>query len=97
MAYDGIAVACMVRELSEKLCGGRIDKITQPQWDEINITIRNNGKNHKLLVSASTSFARCILPGAKKIRKGSYVLYAAAKTFNRRENPPLYQPILNVL
>lgn len=66
MAYDGIAVACMVRELSEKLCGGRIDKITQPQWDEINITIRNNGKNHKLLVSASTSFARVHLTGEQK-------------------------------
>ena len=39
----------MVDELSEILTGGRIDKIYQPEYDEILINIRAQGKILSLL------------------------------------------------
>ncbi len=55
MAFDGITVACLVKELSDKLTGGRIYKIAQPEPDELLITIKNNGTQYRLLLSASAS------------------------------------------
>ncbi len=42
MALDGITVSNIVYELSSLLKGGRMDKIYQPQKDEIVISVRNN-------------------------------------------------------
>ena len=39
MALDGITVHCIKDELSSRLTGGRIDKIYQPQKDEIILTV----------------------------------------------------------
>ncbi len=58
MAFDGVAVACTVNELNILLTGGRVDKINQPEFDEINILIRSQGKNHRLIASASSSSPR---------------------------------------
>jgi predicted ribosome quality control (RQC) complex YloA/Tae2 family protein len=58
MAFDGIAISCIVKELESNLLNGRIDKITQPERDEIHINIRADGKNHKLIASASYSNPR---------------------------------------
>ncbi len=55
MAFDGITVACLVRELSDKLTGGRIYKIAQPEPDELLITIKNNNSQYRLVLSASAS------------------------------------------
>lgn len=55
MAFDGTAVAALNFELNKKLAGGRINKIAQPEKDELLITIKNNGSQFKLLVSASAS------------------------------------------
>ena len=44
MALDGIAVSNIIYELNKSLIGGRIDKIYQPQKDEIVMSVRNNGK-----------------------------------------------------
>ena len=40
MAFDGITTACLVRELSDRLTGGRIYKIAQTDKDELTITIK---------------------------------------------------------
>ena len=40
MAFDGITTACLVRELSQKLTGGRIYKISQTDRDELMLTIK---------------------------------------------------------
>lgn len=66
MAFDGIAISCIMRELEKALVGGRIDKITQPERDEINIVIRNEGKKHRLLASASSSSPRIHLTEEQK-------------------------------
>ena len=38
MAFDGITIAAMVSELNKNLSGGRINKIAQPENDELLIT-----------------------------------------------------------
>ena len=40
MAFDTICVNKIVSELSEKLIGGKIDKVHQPEKDEILLIIR---------------------------------------------------------
>ncbi|OQB15263.1 MAG: hypothetical protein BWY15_00634 [Firmicutes bacterium ADurb.Bin193] len=66
MAFDGIVLSCVKRELENALTGGRIDKITQPERDEINILIRSEGENRRLLISASSSSPRIHLTGVQK-------------------------------
>ena len=58
MPFDGIVAKCIVRELSKELSGGRIDKVLQPEADEIVLVIRAQGKNHRLLLSASPRYPR---------------------------------------
>ncbi len=58
MSFDGVFTHLMVKELSEELIHGRINKIQQPYENEIVLIIRSKGKNHKLLLSAHPSYAR---------------------------------------
>lgn len=55
MAFDGITIAALVRELSEKIVGGHVQKIAQPETDELLLTIKNNRISYKLQISASAS------------------------------------------
>ena len=38
MAFDGITIYALVQELNQKLCNGYIEKIFQPESDELNST-----------------------------------------------------------
>ncbi len=58
MSFDGIVMSSLVYELSSLLTNGRIDKVHQPENDEILLSIRNESKNYKLLISASSSNPR---------------------------------------
>ena len=40
MAFDGITVAALTKELKETICDGRIAKIAQPESDELLLTIK---------------------------------------------------------
>ena len=42
MALDGLVIHSIVNELSSKLIGGKIDKIYQPEDDEVVLNIRNS-------------------------------------------------------
>ena len=55
MAFDGTTVAALVHELNEKIAGGHVQKIAQPEQDELLLTIKNNRMNYKLRISASAS------------------------------------------
>ena len=55
MALDGIVIANMVKELNESILGGKINKIAQPENDELLITITNNKTQYRLLISAGAS------------------------------------------
>jgi predicted ribosome quality control (RQC) complex YloA/Tae2 family protein len=58
MSFDGLFTKSMADELKQQLKGGRINKVYQPYKNEIILTIRAAGTNHKLLLSAHPSYAR---------------------------------------
>ncbi len=55
MAFDGFTMAALTKELSDKLTEGRLQKIAQPEPDELLLTIKNNRTNFRLVLSASPS------------------------------------------
>lgn len=55
MALDGITIANVVRELNEELAGGRVNKIAQPERDELMLTLKGKAGQKRLLISASAS------------------------------------------
>ena len=55
MALDGIAIACMAKEIRERLTGGKITRIAQPETDALMLTIKNQKDTWKLFVSAGAS------------------------------------------
>ncbi|MEG6567855.1 NFACT RNA binding domain-containing protein [Thermoanaerobacterium saccharolyticum] len=66
MALDGITLYGIVNELKSTLLDGKIDKIYQPEKDEIIIFVRNNGNNYKLLLSSNANFPRAYLTDENK-------------------------------
>ena len=58
MAFDAIVVNSLARELNEKLANTKIDKVYQPEKDEICLKIRAGKENYKLVLSASPSHPR---------------------------------------
>ena len=66
MPLDGFTLGLIARELNDTLKGGRIDRIIQPERDELIFTIRSGGANHMLLLSASAGNARAHLTKIKK-------------------------------
>lgn len=66
MAFDGITIANIAKELSDNLSGGRIYKIAQPETDELLITIKNNGSQYRLLLSADASLPLIYLTNKNK-------------------------------
>jgi predicted ribosome quality control (RQC) complex YloA/Tae2 family protein len=58
MSFDGLFTKAMVDELVHSLKGGRITKVQQPYKNEVILSIRANGVNQKLLLSAHPSYAR---------------------------------------
>lgn len=67
MAFDGITVAAVVKELKETLPGGRIYKIAQPENDELLLTIKTtDGGQQRLLLSASASLPLIYLTESNK-------------------------------
>ena len=58
MALDGAFLRHIKAEIEEKIIGGRVDKIYQPNRDEIVIAIRMREGNYKLLLSARANSPR---------------------------------------
>ena len=55
MAFDGITVSAIKAEIEDKILGGRIDKVYQPEKDEIILGIRSMGQAYKLLLTPNAS------------------------------------------
>ena len=66
MPFDGITLGFTVKELSQRLCGGKIDKVQQPEKDEIIITVRKDGESLLLLLSSDPGCARAHITNEKK-------------------------------
>ena len=66
MAFDGITIAAVRKELSDALTGGRVYKIAQPEPDELLLTIKNNSSQYRLTLSASASLPLAYLTSKNK-------------------------------
>lgn len=58
MPLDGIYLYSIKEELRSKLLGSRVDKISQPEKDEIVLSLRAERTNYKLLLSASSTYPK---------------------------------------
>lgn len=58
MAFDGIVTRAMIRELNGKILYGKIEKVYQPEADELVFHIHTKNGNLKLLASAGSAHAR---------------------------------------
>ena len=66
MPNDLINIKATATELNEMLSEGYIDKVTQPENDEVHFSVRIGGKNKLLVISASPQNPRMHLSASKK-------------------------------
>lgn len=66
MALDGVTLSHLVKELAPQLVGARIDKITQPEKEEIHLLLRIQGQSYRLLFNISATGARLNLSQENK-------------------------------
>lgn len=55
MAFDGVTIANLVKEMNDTIIGCRIYKIAQPEADELILTIKGSCGQKRLFLSASAS------------------------------------------
>lgn len=58
MALDGITLSYLTAELAPQLVGARIDKILQPEKEEVHLMLRRQGTSLRLLLNAGATGAR---------------------------------------
>ncbi|MCR5254996.1 MAG: NFACT family protein [Acetatifactor sp.] len=66
MAFDGVTISNIVNELQEKIIGGRIYKIAQPESDELLITVKNGNFTGRITISADASLPLIYLTDINK-------------------------------
>ena len=70
MAFDGITVSNIVRDLNKEIIGGRIYKIAQTEKDELLLTIRRavecGGGQTRLFMSSDASLPLVYLTSENK-------------------------------
>lgn len=66
MPFDGIVTKCIVNELNSLLSGGRVDKLFQPEADEVVLLVRSKGQNYRLVASANANYPRLHITAAQK-------------------------------
>ena len=67
MAFDGLTISGIVRELRNRAIGGRINKIQQTESDEIDLVIKNGKDNNlKLMISVNPSLPLVYLTDSLK-------------------------------
>ena len=66
MPQDVVTLTAIVQELGDALVGGRIDRVTQPEKDEVFLHIRAKGRNHILAISVNPNAPRMHLTTVKK-------------------------------
>ena len=81
MAFDGIVIANLVHDIRQKLEGGKINKIAQPEKDELMFTVKNNKETLRLSVSAPGILHR---DQQAKPADRTELLHAAEKAYRNR-------------
>lgn len=79
MSLDGIVLNNICMELKNTLIGCKVDKVYQPEKDEIHLNIRTLGSNLRLLISASSNNPR---------------VYFTKFTKDNPQNPPMFCMLL---
>ncbi len=98
MAYDACMLAFVVGEINEMIGGGRLDRIFQPERDEIVLSFHTSGRDARLLINVGSSTPRMNLTSYKienpasppmfcmQMRKhfsGAHLIGARLPTFDR--------------
>ena len=65
MAFDGITLSALVSEWKHALTGGRIQKISQPESDELILTVKNDTTYYLRLSSSASLPLACLRNEAK--------------------------------
>lgn len=73
MSFDGIFTKSVVDEIFPILIGGKINKVNQPDKNEINLQIYNNKDNYKLILSCANNLSRIHL--STKLKKNPIIAY----------------------
>lgn len=79
MALDGIVISNIVSELSNALIGGRIDKIYQPEKDELLLSVRSQKDAYKLFLTANSNYPR---------------IHFTTRVKNSSQTPPMFCMLL---
>lgn len=66
MPLDASAVRCAAYEINKILQGGRIEKIYQPEKDEIVLAVKNTNGNFRLVISANSANPRLYITNVNK-------------------------------
>jgi len=75
LAFDGIALMNITEELNDKIINATINKIYQPEKDEINIFLRAEKINYKLLITSNPNYPRLHLSEENKDNPGEAPLF----------------------
>ncbi len=66
MALDGITIAALTAELNSNICNSRINKIVQPEKDELLLTLKTTNGQQRLCISANASLPFLYLTDTNK-------------------------------
>ena len=66
MAYDGILMSALKVELENKIINSKIDKVHQPESNELVIQLRGRNGKHKLYISVDSSMPHIALIEGKR-------------------------------
>lgn len=94
MPFDGAFLCSVINELRNTVLGARIEKVLQPEFDEIVLQLHTKIGSAKLLLSVSTGcrknthYRNC----KEKSRCSSYILYAFKKTYYGGRIVDILQP-----
>lgn len=67
MAFDGIVINNLINDFNNTILGGNISKISQPEKDELILTIKSNKTSYRLLMSANASLPLCYFTSTNKL------------------------------
>ena len=66
MAFDAGMLACVIAEIREKSLGARVEKVYQPERDEIILQMRTRDGGKRLLINAGSSNPRICFTNSQK-------------------------------
>ena len=61
MAFDGLFIHSLLKELTPQIIDGRLSKIYQPFNNDVVLVFRKDRKNRQLLISANPEYPRVYL------------------------------------